>query len=278
MDPLAFVRANRERFVKELQEFVRFPSVSVDPDRAADVKNCAAWLAAHLKRVGLDDVRVTATDRHPIVTASAARAPGRPTVLVYGHYDVQPADPVRAWTTPPFQPAIEAERLAGRGACDDKGQLFTHIKAVEAFLQTKRPAPVNVTVLFEGEEEIDSPHLRSFVQRHRDLLKANCAVMSDTPMLGPGRPAISYAERGQLRMEIEVRGPTTDLHSGNFGGAVHNPLQALCELVGRLHDAQGRVAIPGFYDRVRQLGPAERQYLAKTGPREAQILERAGVA
>src|SRR5262245_1957471 len=272
---LAYGRANRPRFVADLQAFVRIPSVSVDPARAGDVARAARWLAAHLRRIGLERICVVKTPRHPIVTASWTHAPGRPTVLVYGHYDVQPVDPEKAWRTPPFGAVVKDGVMYGRGACDDKGQLFAHVAAIESYLRSNRRLPVNVKCVFEGEEEIDSPNLRPFVMRHRRSLAADAAVVSDTPMLGPDRPAISYGERGQLRMEIEVRGPAGDLHSGNFGGAIHNPLQALCEILGGLHDARGRIAIPGFYDDVRPMSRAERVHLARVGPSAADILHNA---
>src|SRR5262245_1038595 len=272
---LEYARAHRPRFVADLQEFVRLPSVSVEPQHASDVKRCATWLAGQLKKIGLERTCVTPTSRHPIVTASWLHAGDRPTILVYGHYDVQPVDPLGEWTTPPFEAVVRDGHLYGRGACDDKGQLLAHLKALEAYLQADRALPVNVTCVFEGEEEIDSPNFRPFVARHRRALASDAAVMSDTPMLGADRPAIAYAERGQLRLELEVRGPGHDLHSGNFGGAVHNPLQALCEMIGSLHDRGGRIAIPGFYDSVRELSRRERVHLARAGPKAREILRHA---
>jgi acetylornithine deacetylase/succinyl-diaminopimelate desuccinylase-like protein len=273
---LEHARRHRARFVRELQAFVRIPSVSVEPARAPDVKRCAAWLAAHLQRIGLSEVCVTRTARHDIVTGAWLDAPGRPTVLIYGHYDVQPVDPARAWTRPPFSGAIEQGAIHGRGACDDKGQLFAHLKAIESYLQASGRLPVNVKCLFEGEEEINGPSLQPFVRRHRRWLAADAAVVSDTPMLGPGRPAISYAERGALRLELEVRSAASDLHSGNFGGAVHNAAQALSEIIAGLHDANGHIAIPGFYDQVRRVSRAERAHLAKVGLSGGEIVRNAG--
>lgn len=274
---LAYARQHRRRFLAELKDFVRFPTISSQPERAGDLKNCAAWLAGHLRRVGLDSVRVIPTEGHPIVYGSWLRAPGSPTVLIYGHYDVVPVDPPQAWHTPPFEPAVRGDDLYGRGACDDKGQLFAHIKALESYLMTEHALPVNVRCLFEGEEELDSPHFAPFVTKNKRALGADAAVMSDTRMLAADRPAISYAERGTLRLELEVQGPRQDLHSGSFGGVVHNPLQALCEMIAGLHDADGRVTIPGFYDAVRNWSEKEREYMARTGPRDAQILKEAGV-
>jgi acetylornithine deacetylase/succinyl-diaminopimelate desuccinylase-like protein len=273
--PLKYAQAHRERFVNELKDFIRFPSVSAQPQHFDALKKCAAWLAGHLQRIGMERVRVLPTRGHPIVYAAWQRAFGRPTVLVYGHYDVLPADPLREWRTPPFEPAVRGHDLYGRGACDDKGQLFAHVKALESYLRTEGALPVNVKCVFEGEEEVDSPNFAPFVTRNKRGLSASVAIMSDSRMLAPDRPAISYAERGSLRLELEVQGPGHDLHSGNFGGAVHNPLQALCEIVARLHDANGRVAIPGFYDDVRHWSPRERAYMAQTGPQDEEILREA---
>ena len=280
MDPhraLRYARAGRRKFVSELQDFLRFASVSSQPERAHDVRKCATWLARHLKGVGLDRVRVISTRGNPIVSASWLRAAGRPTLLIYGHYDVVPVEPLSEWHTPPFTPMLKNDNLHARGAADDKGQLFSHIKAIESYLKTERALPVNVKCIFEGEEEIGSPHLTSFITRNRRALRADAAVISDTRMLAADRPAISYAQRGGLRAELEVKGPSHDLHSGNFGGAVHNPLQALCEMIARLHDAHGRVAIPGFYDKVRRWGDGERAFMATTGPSDEQILQDAKI-
>jgi len=273
---LDYAKAHRARFVDELKDFVRFPSISSEPKRAEDIRKCAAWLASHLRHIGLESVRMVSTPGHPVVYGAWEHAPGRPTILIYGHYDVLPADPLREWKTPPFLPTVRGQDLFGRGACDDKGQLFTHIKAIESWLRTRGALPVNVKCLFEGEEEIDSPHLQAFVRRNRRALEAGVALVSDSRMLAPGRPAISYGQRGSLRLELAVRGPAQDLHSGNFGGAVHNPLQALCEMVGALHDSEGHVAIRGFYDRVRRGSATERARLTSTAPSDAQILRDAG--
>jgi acetylornithine deacetylase/succinyl-diaminopimelate desuccinylase-like protein len=278
LDPhraLGYARAGRKKFVSELKEFLRFPSVSSQPERAGDLGKCAAWLARHLQGIGLDRVRVIPTRGNPIVYASWVRAPGRPTLIIYGHYDVLPGEPLREWHTPPFTPTLQNHDLHARGAADDKGQLFCHVKALESYLKTGRALPVNVKCIFEGEEEIGSPHLTSFIARNRRVLRADAAVISDTRMLAPDRPAISYAQRGGLRAELEVKGPPHDLHSGSFGGAVHNPLQALCEMIASLHDAHGRVTIPGFYDDVRRWGEEERSFMERAGPSDEQILQDA---
>jgi acetylornithine deacetylase/succinyl-diaminopimelate desuccinylase-like protein len=251
--------------------------VSSQPERAGDVRKCADWLARHLKGVGLEQVRIIPTRGHPIVYASWLHARGRPTLIVYGHYDVLPGEPLREWCTPPFTPTLKNGNLHARGAADDKGQLLSHVKALESYLKTERALPVNVKCIFEGEEEIGSPHLTSFITRNKRALRADAAVISDTKMLAPDRPAISYAQRGGLRAELVVKGPPHELHSGNFGGAVLNPLQALCEIIARLHDGHGRVTIPGFYDDVRRWGEDERAFMARSGPTDEQILQDAKV-
>ena len=271
-DLTSYAHSNRYRFVQELKDFIRFPSVSAQPEHAGDLQRCAEWLANHLRRIGLERVQVLQTPRHPLVYAEWMHATGRPTVLIYGHYDVQPPDPLQEWQSPPFEPALRGDNLYGRGACDDKGQMFVHIKALESYLQTQRLLPVNVKCLFEGEEEIGSPNLAPFIRRNARALRADVAVMSDTAMLGPDRPAITYGLRGGLSMELELRGMKSDLHSGTFGGAIHNPLQALCEVIAQLHDTNGRIAIPNFYDRVRSWPKEERDYMARMGRTDEQIL------
>jgi acetylornithine deacetylase/succinyl-diaminopimelate desuccinylase-like protein len=274
---LNYARAHRSRFVSELKQFLSFPSVSSQPEHAKDIRRCADWLARHLQGIGLDRVSIISTRGNPIVYASWLRATGRPTLIIYGHYDVIPGEPLRAWHTPPFTPTLKNGNLHARGAADDKGQLFCHIKALESWLRTGRSLPVNVKCIFEGEEEIGSPHLTSFITRSRRALRADAAVISDTRMLAADRPAISYAQRGGLRAEVKIMGPRHELHSGNFGGAVLNPVQALCEIIASLHDAHGHVAIPGFYDDVRRGSEKERAFMARTGPTDQEILQDAQV-
>jgi acetylornithine deacetylase/succinyl-diaminopimelate desuccinylase-like protein len=276
-DAIAHARGRRAATLRALEELVRFPSVSAQPRHAGDLRRCAAWLATRLRRIGLDAVRVVATPRHPLVYGEWCRLPDRPTVLVYGHYDVQPVDPLGAWRSPPFQPTRRGDDLYGRGASDDKGQLSAHLAAIEAWLGGAGRLPVNVRCLLDGEEEIGSPSLARFLARHRRNLPVDVAVLSDTRMLGPGRPAITYALRGLLNLELEIHGPSRDLHAGTYGGAVHNPLQALCELVGRLHDANGRVVVPGFYDAVRRPTGRSRRAMAASGPSDGAIRRQAGV-
>jgi acetylornithine deacetylase/succinyl-diaminopimelate desuccinylase-like protein len=272
---LSHAEKHRQRFVAELKEFIRFPSISAQPQHAPDVRRCATWLASALRRAGMNDVRIIPTDRHPLIYGSWWCEERSPTVLIYGHYDVQPVDPLREWRSPPFQPTVRGDNIYGRGACDDKGQMFTHVKALEAYLQTGRALPVNVKCVFDGEEEIGSPNLLPFIERNKRALAADVAVMSDTRMLAANRPAINYSERGSLYLELEVQGPKHDLHSGNFGGAVHDPLQALCEIIAKLHNRDGTIAIPGIYERVRTWSERERTSMAQSGPSDAAILHDA---
>jgi acetylornithine deacetylase/succinyl-diaminopimelate desuccinylase-like protein len=274
---LTFARARRSKFVSELKEFLRFPSISSQPERAGDVRKCATWLARHLQGIGLERVRIIPTRGNPIVYASWQRAPNGPTLLIYGHYDVLPGEPLAQWHSPPFSPTIKGPDLYARGAADDKGQLFCHVKAIESYMRTAQALPLNVKCLFEGEEEIGSTHLLPLIARNKNALRADAAVISDTKMLAPDRPAISYAQRGGLRAEVEVRGPRQELHSGTFGGAVLNPVQVLCEIIASLHDEHSRVMIPGFYDDVREWSEKERAYMARTGPSDEKILQDAKV-
>lgn len=272
---LNFARRHRRRFLDELVEFVRFPSISAAPRHARDVARCAAWLAAHLRDAGLDRVRVVPTERHPVVYGEWRRLKGHPTLLVYGHYDVQPVDPVAAWRTAPFEPTIEGADLHGRGASDDKGQLLVHVKAIESLLQGGGRLPINVQCVFEGEEEIGSPNFVSFIVSGEFNLAPNAIVISDMAMVSPRQPAITYSTRGNLSLELEVTGPGRDLHSGVFGGVVHDPLQALCETIATLHDENGRIAIPGVYDRVRKLSEAEKRRMRRFGPSDQRLLQDA---
>lgn len=271
----AYLYQNRAHFVQGLTEFIRFPSVGAQPGHNGDMRRCAAWLADHLQKIGLERIAVISAGGHPVVYAEHCHASGNPTVLIYGHYDVQPADPLSEWHSAPFEPVIRGDCLYGRGASDNKGQLFVYVKALEAFLQSSQELPVNVKCLFEGEEEIGSPHLPAFMMANRQLLAADYAVLSDTQIPLARQPAITYALRGSIDFELEVTGQKRELHSGVLGGAIHNPLQALCEIVAQLHDQAGRVVIPGFYDRVRKWGVEERAYMKRVGPSDGKILQDA---
>lgn len=272
---VAYATANRARFVGELQKFVRFPSVSARPEHARDSAECAEWLADHLRRIGLERVAVVQTRGNPIVYAEWLHAPDRPTVIIYGHYDVQPVDPLDQWHASPFSAQVRGNYLYGRGASDDKGQMFTHLKGVECCLRTAGKLPVNVKCLFEGEEEIGSSNFAPFLVDHRSDLQADVVIASDGAMPGPHQPAITYAMRGALMMELEVTGPESDLHDGVFGGMVHNPLQGLCDIVSRLQTKTGVIATPGFYDRVSETSQEERSFMASNGPTGAQLLKDA---
>jgi acetylornithine deacetylase/succinyl-diaminopimelate desuccinylase-like protein len=275
---LAYARANGVRFVADLKRLVSFASVSSAPRLDRGVDECASWLARRLQAAGFDDVEVVQTLGQPIVRAGWHGARARPTLLVYAHYDVQPPEPLEAWRTPPFQPTIREGFLYGRGASDDKGPLLAHVAALEAYLRGAGALPVNVECVFEGEEEIGSPHLADFLRSHRDRLRADVALVSDTRMRARDQPAITYALRGALAVELEFKGPPRELHSGQFGGAIRNPLERLCEVVAGLSGCDGRIAIPGFYDRVRPGVDAERDHMRHTGPSDAEILRDAGVA
>jgi acetylornithine deacetylase/succinyl-diaminopimelate desuccinylase-like protein len=272
---LDFAIRHRGRFLEELIGFVRQPSVSAAPKHGPDVARCAEWLAKRLAEAGLERVRIVATSRHPIVIGEWLRLEAKPTLLFYGHYDVQPVDPIGAWRRAPFEPSIEGAHLYGRGASDDKGQLFIHIKAIESCLRGAGALPINVQCVFEGEEEIGSPHLGPMVKSGRLDLSPDAVVVSDMAMASPTRSAITYTSRGHLSLELEVSGPGRDLHSGVFGGIVHNPAQALCEIIARLHDKDGRIAIPGIYEHVRKLTPVEKRRMRRFGPSDQGLLRDA---
>lgn len=271
----AYARHSRRRYVKELGELLRFRSVSADPRRAPDLARCARWLATQLRDAGMASVRLIDTGGPPLVIGRSPYRPGRPRLLVYGHYDVQPASPA-AWRTPPFRPTIVGSDLVARGASDNKGPLFAYVKAAESMMRTAGRLPLNVTYLFEGEEEIGSPHLRASLERHRRELAGDLVAISDTRMLGPDRPTLVYALRGSLTVEIRVDGPVRALHAGAFGGAVHNPAHALADILSSLHDRFGCVAVPGFYDQVRRPPRRERFQLRLAGPSDERMRRQAG--
>jgi acetylornithine deacetylase/succinyl-diaminopimelate desuccinylase-like protein len=271
----AYAHGNRTRFVSELKEFIRFPSVSAQPERAADSEKCAAWLANQLLSSGLDHVDVISTPGHPLVYADWLHASNAPTVMIYGHYDVQPAEPLEQWRSAPFDPVVRGNDLYGRGASDDKGQMFAHIKALESCLRTTGKLPVNVKCLFEGEEEIGSPNFEPFLAANKTALASDVVVVSDTAMRSRNRPAITYSMRGSLSLELEMKSAEADLHDGLFGGAVHNPLKGLCDIISGLQTSNGQIAIPGFYHRVRKVSAEERTFMATNGPMDEQILSNA---
>ena len=265
--------------LEELKAFLRFPSISTQPEHAPDLSSCAEWLRDKLAAIGLT-ATVHATPGSPVVVASTSRDPSKKTVLIYGHYDVQPPEPLEGWSSPPFEPRIADGRIYARGAADNKGQILAHILGVAQTLREKGSLPVNLIFLIEGEEEIGSPNLADFLRAHREELACDLVAISDTAMATGNKPALTYALRGIAAMELIVRGPARDLHSGLFGGAVANPLTVLSRLVASLHDEQGRDRIPGFYDAVRPLAPWERDAAAdleKAAGGDAAIKELAGV-
>jgi len=273
-----YSRKHAERFRTELHELLRIPSLSGDPAYADDILRAAEWLAAHMNALGLDSARVMPTAGHPVVYAEWLGAGAdKPTVLVYGHYDVVPAQLEDGWDTNPFEPVEKDGKIYARGATDDKGQLFIHVKALEAYLEANGGAPVNVKILLEGEEEISSPNLAPFIKEHLDLLKADVCLISDTSMRAIEEPAITHSLRGMTYIEIEVEGPKEDLHSGLWGGAAHNPALALVEILGKLYNPDNTIAVPGFYDDVVPLTEAEREMIAKTALSEEQYKATTGV-
>jgi len=258
----AYLDEHRERRLATYLDFLRIPSISGIPDHAPDCRRAAGFLADQLRDAGAENVEVCETAGHPIVYADRLRAPGAPTVVVYGHYDVQPVDPIDEWETSPFEPFVAGGRVVGRGAADDKGQVLIHVRALEGLLATRDELPLNLRFVFEGEEESSSEHLDAWLEANRDRLAADLAVISDTGFFDGNRPAITIGLRGVAAAEIHVQGAPLDLHSGQFGGAVHNPLNALCEIVAALKGPDGRIRIPGFYDDVVALSEADREAFA----------------
>ncbi len=263
MDPYDYIQAHQDEFLEELKELLRIPSVSTLSEHRDDIRRAAEWLKAHFEHIGMTRAEIFETAGHPIVYAEWLGAGDAPTVLVYGHYDVQPADdPQGQWQSDPFEPVVRDGKLYARGATDDKGQTFTQIKAVQSLLASGT-MPVNIKFIVEGEEEAGSDSIYGFVEDHTDLLAADVTVVSDTHMLGLDRPSIVTGLRGIIYMEIEVHGPAHDLHSGAYGGVVHNPAQALVHILAALHDDEGRIAVPGFYDDVAALSAEQRAALAQ---------------
>ncbi|MFH1632397.1 MAG: dipeptidase [Chloroflexota bacterium] len=273
---IEYAHKNHTRFLDELITFTAIPSVSTDPEHKGDIQRAAEWVANHLEALGMKNVRIYPTDGHPLVCGQSLNAgESAPTVLIYGHYDVQPAEPLDKWDSPPFQPSVRGENIYARGATDMKGQITAALNAIESIVETSK-LPVNVKFIIEGEEEIGGPHLAPFIREHKDLLACDFALNTDTGMISPNLPTVTYALRGLAYFEIRLWGPDHDLHSGVFGGAVHNPAQVLTELIAGMHNAKGRVTLPGFYDNVRTLDTEERAELARLPVDEAWYLENTG--
>ncbi len=274
---VAYAQAQRQRFLEEYQEFLRIPSISTDPDHTADMLRAANWVADHLRRIGITQAQVIPTGRHPIVYGAWSGAgAAAPTVLIYGHYDVQPPDPLALWETDPFTPTILGDFIHARGASDMKGQVTAVLNGIEAILHAGG-LPVNLKFLIEGEEEIGSPSIIPFLDEHRALLASDFSFNADAGSLINGIPSIGYSLRGLVYCELNIFGPSRDLHSGGFGGVIHNPAQVLCDLIAGMHDAEGRVTLPGFYDTVRPLSDTERAELARLPLTDEHFRTQAGV-
>jgi acetylornithine deacetylase/succinyl-diaminopimelate desuccinylase-like protein len=273
-----YSRANGERFVQELIEVLHIPSISADPAHAGDIKKTAEWLADSLRAIGVNGVEIMPTAGHPVVYGEWLGAgPDKPTVLIYGHYDVVPAAIEDGWDTEPFEPVVKDGKVYARGATDDKGQLYVHAKAFESYVKAGDGPPVNVKFLLEGEEEVSSPNLRPFIETHLELLRSDVCVISDSSMPTIDRPMITHSLRGMTYVEIEVEGPHDDLHSGFYGGAVHNPALALAQILAKLHNPDSSIAVPGFYDDVVSLTEAERAEVAKSGISDDELKAATGV-
>jgi acetylornithine deacetylase/succinyl-diaminopimelate desuccinylase-like protein len=273
---IAFIRANRNRYLDELTAWIACPSISADPAYAADVRASAETAAARMRAAGLSG-EVLETAGHPVAYGEWLGAPGAPTVLIYGHHDVQPADPLELWTTPPFAAAVRDGKIYGRGSVDDKGQVLMHLAAIEAHLRVNGTLPLNVKVIVEGEEEIGSPNFEAFLARERERLACDVVVVSDTAVFAEDVPSLTVSLRGLVHWEVTVHGPATDLHSGYYGGAVRNPLEALAQMLATLKTFDGRVAVTGFYDGVRELTPAERAEYARLPYDDVREAQAAGV-
>jgi acetylornithine deacetylase/succinyl-diaminopimelate desuccinylase-like protein len=276
MTVLDYIESQRDEHLNELVDFLKIPSVSTQSKHKPDIERAARWVAEGLRAAGMESVEIIPTPMHPLVYGQSLQAPGKPTILFYGHYDVQPAEPLELWTSPAFEPAVRNGNLYGRGTADDKGQVHIHLKALEALKKKHGKLPLNVKVLIEGEEEVGSESLWDFVLQNRERLKADALVVSDTSMLAPGVPSITYGLRGLNYYQAELTGPAQDLHSGVFGGAAPNPITIIAETIAQLHDKNFRVAVPGFYDDVAKLSSKERRALNSLPWKEKQFRKTVG--
>ncbi len=272
-----FINVNRDRYLEELKGLLAIPSISALPEHAGDVKHCAEWCAQEMRRIGLQNVRLIDTPGNPVVYGDWLGAPGAPTILFYGHYDVQPVDPLNLWHSPPFEATIRDGEIYARGAADDKGQVFMHFKAAEAHLHQNGRLPMNIKFMIEGEEEVGSEHLDDFIRSHKKELAADVVVISDSGMFARGVPSICYGLRGLVYFQIDLVGSNTDLHSGSFGGAVANPAFVLAQMLAQMKDRGGRIKIPGFYDDVKALQDEERKAWASLPFKEKQYRKDFGI-
>ena len=275
---IKYIADNQDNYIAELKELLRIPSISTLAESKDDVEKCANFVADKLKKAGMSRVEIFKTERHPLVYGEWLGAPGKPTVLIYGHYDVQPVDPIELWDSPPFEPVVKDGKIFARGATDDKGQMFMHIKSVEAFFKAIGSLPLNVKFIIEGEEEVGSESLESFILNNKDLLKCDAVLISDTALFDKGIPTLTYGLRGLSYLEVEVTGPKRDLHSGTFGGAVGNPINILAEMISKLQKKNGKIAIPGFYDDVLKLTKKERDNFSSLNFSEKKYAKELGVA
>ena len=272
-----YFTSHREAHLNELKEFLRIPSISSLSEHKEDIQEAAKWLVKAFEKLNLENISITQTAGHPVVYADWLHAEGKPTILFYGHYDVQPVDPLHLWESEPFNPTIRDNKLFARGASDDKGQVFMHLKMIEALFATTGTLPVNVKFIYEGEEEIGSPNLPAFVEEHKEKLAADLIVISDTGLYGPGKPAVCYGLRGLTGLQIDVRGAKGDLHSGLYGGGVQNAIHALAEILASFRDEHGTIQVEGFYDKVLPLTVEEREAYKALGFNEEDVKEEVGV-
>ena len=273
----AYFAQHRDTHLKELNDFLRIPSISSLSEHKQDMQVAASWLAAAMKRINLENISIDETGGHPVVYADWLHAPGKPTILFYGHYDVQPVDPLNLWETPPFEPTVRDNKLFARGSSDDKGQVFMHLKAIEALFALEGTLPVNVKFIIEGEEEIGSPNLPPYVEKNKEKLAADLILISDTSLYAPGKPAVCYGLRGLTGLQIDVRGAKGDLHSGLYGGGVQNAIHALAQILASFRDEHGTIQVEGFYDNVRPLSEEERQAYRDLNFDEEALKEEVGV-
>lgn len=272
----AHVDSHKKEYLDELGTLLKIESISADPSRKTEMVRCAETISGMMRGEGIENVRLFETGGNPLVYGDYMHAKGKKTVLVYGHYDVQPVDPLSEWESPPFEPTVRGDDLYARGSSDDKGQLFIQLKAFETYKKLAGNLPVNVKYIFEGEEEIGSIHLEPFIRGHRDLLKADVVIISDTSMYGRDMPTICYALRGMAYLELSVENATVDLHSGSFGGAVENPVHVLADIISKLHDRYGRVTVPHFYDEVAEVSREERDEIARLPYSDGEFLRQSG--
>ena len=278
MQPVeTYIKENRDRYIEELKELLRIPSVSAESEHKGDMMKAAEYISDKLKVAGMTKVKIHKTPGHPIVYGEWLGAPGKPTVLIYGHYDVQPTGDPALWNSDPFDPVIIGDKIFARGATDDKGQLYIHIKSVEACFKANGTLPLNVKFLIEGEEEVGSENLEPFIIANKKMLACDSVLISDTSLYSPGLPTLTYGLRGLCYMEVEVVGPNKDLHSGSYGGAVANPVNVLAKMIASLHDKNGKVTIPGFYDGILQLSKQERENFKKLKFSETAYMKEVGV-